>query len=350
MRVVPTHNPLFDSQRVPSVATLRVSAIWGLPQLLQEFDITLATVLAEASLPAGLFDDRENPLTYPELERLLAACERATRCEHFGLLAGQRSRLADMGLAGEAALCEPTAGDALRTFIDYFNLHDSAATMGLLDNGCTARFVYAIAERDLRDTRHFQHGAIAIACNVLQDVFGPEWTPVEVRLATRSPADPSPFVEFFRAPVRFDCQESAVVFARHCLDQPLPPRDESYRRDVLERAAAQRAQMLADFPATLRRIVRKQLLMGAFSMDDIAGLLSMHRRTLDRWLKRCGLQYGELVESVKENVARQLLRDTDLPIQQVAETLRFSSGANFATAFRRRLGMTPSQYRRHAPA
>jgi AraC-like DNA-binding protein len=34
----------------------------------------------------------------------------------------------------------------------------------------------------------------------------------------------------------------------------------------------------------------------------------------------------------------------------VAETLRFSSGANVATAFRRRLGMTPSQYRRHAPA
>ena len=333
---------------MPPVATLRISAIWGLPQLLQEFDIALATVLAGARLPPALFDDRENPLTYPELERLLAACERSTGCEHFGLLIGQRSRLFDMGVAGEAALCGPTAGQGLRSFIDHFNLHDTAATMGRR-KAANARFVYAIAERDLRDTRHFQHGAIAIACNVLQDIFGPEWAPTEVRLANAHRPTCSRSRNF-SATVLFDCQESAVVFARRWLDVPLPPKDETYRHEVLERAAAQRARMLADFPATLRRIVRKQLLVGAFSMDDVAGLLSMHRRTLDRWLKRGGIQYGELVESVKENVARQLLRDTDLPIQQVAETLRFSSGANFATAFRRRLGMTPSEYRRHSPA
>ena len=70
----------------------------------------------------------------------------------------------------------------------------------------------------------------------------------------------------------------------------------------------------------------------------------MHRRTLD--LKQNGVCYGELVESLKEDVARQLLLDTAMPIQQIAETLRFSSAANFATAFRRRSGMTPSAFRR----
>jgi AraC-like DNA-binding protein len=81
-------------------------------------------------------------------------------------------------------------------------------------------------------------------------------------------------------------------------------------------------------------------------MPDIAAQLSMHRRTLDRHLQRSGIVYGELVESVKEDVARQLLRDTRMPIQRIAETVRFSSAANFATAFRRRVGVTPSEYRR----
>lgn len=58
------------------------------------------------------------------------------------------------------------------------------------------------------------------------------------------------------------------------------------------------------------------------------------------------MQYGELVERVKEDVARQLLRDTTMSIQRIAETVQFSSAANFATAFRRRVGMTPSAYRR----
>ena len=104
--------------------------------------------------------------------------------------------------------------------------------------------------------------------------------------------------------------------------------------------------MHADFPATVRRLVRKQLLFGRCSMDAVAAALGMHRRTLDRKLQRHGLQYGDLVDSVKNDVAQQLLRDTRLHVQQVAESLRFSTAANFATAFRRWTGMTPSEYRR----
>ncbi len=75
-------------------------------------------------------------------------------------------------------------------------------------------------------------------------------------------------------------------------------------------------------------------------------MLSMHRRTLDRHLTAHGIAYGELVESVKEDVARQLLRDTNMPIQRIAEAVRYSSPANFATAFKRRAGVTPREYRR----
>jgi AraC-like DNA-binding protein len=77
-------------------------------------------------------------------------------------------------------------------------------------------------------------------------------------------------------------------------------------------------------------------------------MFGMHRRTLDRHLQKHGLRYGELVEGVEEAIARQLLRETDLHVQQVAESLRYSSAANFATAFRRWTGMTPSEYRRQA--
>jgi AraC-like DNA-binding protein len=43
-----------------------------------------------------------------------------------------------------------------------------------------------------------------------------------------------------------------------------------------------------------------------------------------------------------------LLRDTSMHVHQVAESLHFSSAANFATAFRRWTGMTPSEYRKRA--
>jgi len=331
---------------IPPVATLRVSAAWGLPALLEESGVDLADTLAEAGLPSNLFDKRDNVFTYPQVERLFAVCERRLQCDHVGLLVGQRSRLADMGLAGEAAFCERTAEAALRAFITHFNLHDTAATCTLIESGLHTRFVYTVLEPGMQDTRHFQVAGITIAFNILQDLCGHDFVPGDVQFASRAPANLRACRAYFGVTPLFDCDESSLTFTRKWLERPLPEVDETRRAEIAARVAAQHQAMLADFPAIVRRVVRKRLLFGDFSMNDVATILSMHRRTLDRHLQACGVQYGELVERVKEDVARQLLRDTTMSIQRIAETVQFSSAANFATAFRRRVGMTPSAYRR----
>jgi AraC-like DNA-binding protein len=335
-----------DADVVPPVATLRVSAAWGLPDLLAEHGLRIEDSLEDAGLERSLFQHRDNVFTYPQLEKLFEACGRKLQCDHIGLLVGQRSRLVEMGLAGEVAACAATVGEGIRGFIDNFNLHDTAATCTLIESGRFARFVYSVLEHSMRDARQFQFGGIAIALNIFQDLAGPEFAPSDVTFASRVPENPRVFQKYFRAPVHFDSDESALVFSRHWLDKPLPPVDPDRRAFVEAEVRRQHENMLADFPAIVRRIARKQLLLGNFTMDDVAAILSMHRRTLDRHLQERGVQYGDLVESVREDVARQLLRDTTMPIQQIAATVRFSSAANFSTAFRRRVGMTPSAYRR----
>ena len=158
--------------------------------------------------------------------------------------------------------------------------------------------------------------------------------------------EPAPVPEVLPAPVQFDADESAVVFAQHWMGRPLSGRDSrNASRD--EKVCARSApQMRVDFPATVRHIVRSSCCSATSRCRTSRARLSMHRRTLDRHLQRHEITFGELLESVSENVARQLLHDTEMPIQQIADSVRFSSAANFATAFRRRLGITPSEYRR----
>lgn len=341
-----TRRPIPAADVLPTFATLRVSAAWGLPDLLGEHGLRIEDALEEAGLERTLFQRRDNVFTYPQFERLFAVCGRKLQCDHLGFLIGQRSRLVEMGLAGDLAACAAMAGDGIRVFIDTFNLHDTAATCTLIESGRNARFVYSVLEPGMKDTRQFQFGGITIALNIFQDLCGPEFVPNEVTFASRPPDSLRAFQKHFRAPLRFDCDESALVFSRHWLDKPLPQVDPNRRAFIEAEVRRQQENMLADFPAIVRRIARKQLLLGNFTMEDVAACLSMHRRTLDRHLQERGVQYGDLVESVKEEVARQLLRDTTMPIQRIAATVRFSSAANFATAFRRRVGMTPSAYRR----
>jgi AraC-like DNA-binding protein len=109
-----------------------------------------------------------------------------------------------------------------------------------------------------------------------------------------------------------------------------------------------RATRLVALPELLRATLRKQILIGDCSMERVAAQLGVHRRTLDRRLQRQGVSYGDLLKAVKHDIAQRMLRDTELGMQQIAETLHFSSAANFATAFRGWSGMTPTEYRLQA--
>jgi AraC-like DNA-binding protein len=59
--------------------------------------------------------------------------------------------------------------------------------------------------------------------------------------------------------------------------------------------------------------------------------------------------FGYIAEQ-RLRVALQLLTLTEQPVQEVAESVGFSSPAHFTTAFRRKFGLTPSQVRRVPPA
>ena len=343
-----THRQLrvLEPGAVPYVGSARIAAYLHLPAILGEFGIDAREVLQEAGVRPDIFDDPENLIPYPDIGRLLSVSAGRTNCDYIGLLIGQRSRSANMGLAGQIAFCGDTVGQGLRNFTDFVALQNTAAAVSVITSGGLTRLVYAIAEPRMDDTGHVQLGAISLAFNILQELCGSGWLPTVVTVASSAPSNLRPCQKFFRAPLRFDSDETALVFESHWLGRPLPPMDPLLRRQIEATASARQAAMLADFPTTVRRILRKQLFIGEFSMDSVAALLGMRRRTLDRRLKQHDLLYGEVLESVKLAVACQLLRDTQLQMRQVAASLQYASAANFSTAFRRWTGVTPSAYRR----
>ena len=338
--------PSLSSAAVPAQDGLRVSAIWGFPETLRELGVDVEEVLDEAGMPPEIFADRDNPVSYSALALLFKICEQRLNRDDLGLLIGQRTRLADLGLAGQLAFCEESVGEALNRFVQHYNLHDTAATMCLTVAGGYAHFIWAIAERGISGTGHIQLAAMTIAFNFMTDLCGAAWRPAAVTVAAAGPANPQTCHRYFQAPVRFDSDESAMIFEQRWLDRSLPPVDRLTRRRIETEARTRQAFVAVNFPDTLRMVLRKKLLIGDCSMDSVAQLLGMHRRTLDRRLQRHGVHYGELLESVQADLARQLLVDTRMQVQHVAEALRFSNAANFATAFRRWTGITPSEFRR----
>lgn len=67
--------------------------------------------------------------------------------------------------------------------------------------------------------------------------------------------------------------------------------------------------------------------------------------TLGRRLSECGTTYKKLDIAAKVKSAKQLLIESKLHVTEISHVLGYTDSSNFATAFRRSTGMSPSEFR-----
>lgn len=83
------------------------------------------------------------------------------------------------------------------------------------------------------------------------------------------------------------------------------------------------------------------------TIDELALLAGVAKpRLLRLFREACGMSLVAFVKDMRLQRARHYLAFTDMSLTQIAERLCFSSQANFATAFRREMGVAPREYRR----
>jgi AraC-like DNA-binding protein len=99
------------------------------------------------------------------------------------------------------------------------------------------------------------------------------------------------------------------------------------------------------FSDILRRLLRTELLRGQCSVEDVAALCRIHRRTLSRRLRAEGTAFRQIADEVQFEIASRLLCNPRITFGQIAATLGYSELSAFTRAFRRWSGQTPTAWR-----
>jgi len=83
-----------------------------------------------------------------------------------------------------------------------------------------------------------------------------------------------------------------------------------------------------------------------FTLEDCADKLHYNASYLSNVFKReTGLTFTEYLASYRLQMAKQMLVETNMPIKDIAEKLKYTNSHNFIRSFRKQEGMTPGQYR-----
>lgn len=104
-------------------------------------------------------------------------------------------------------------------------------------------------------------------------------------------------------------------------------------------------------PPQLRAAVRliNQNLAQLPSLLELARKVGTHDKRLSALFREhMGTTVFAYVREARLHKSQELLSDSEMSVQDIADMVGFSSACNFTTAFRQRLGVTPTQYRQKA--
>ena len=324
---------------------VRVSIFVNLPSLLREFGHDPARIVADVGLDLSVFDDPDQTIAFVTASHLLKLCVERTGCGYFGLLLGQRGQASDLGLVGELMQNSPDVGVALRNLLLHLHLQDRGAVPTLSVRDGVVALGYAIYQAGVVRSDQIYDAAIALGFNILRALCGSHWTPTEILFSHSKPDDLGPYRRFFRSQLRFDAEQTAIVFPSKWLERRLPGADPRLRQILEAHIEALEAAGDGDIVVQLRRVLRTLLVSGRGSMEQVAQIFSMHRRTLNRRLRLRRTTFKALLEEMRFEISLQLLRDTELPVVEIAASLDYADASAFTRAFRRWSGTTPAAWR-----
>ncbi len=191
---------------------------------------------------------------------------------------------------------------------------------------------------------------VGLATRFLREVLAIEGAVARVEFTHPPTAALAVYREFFEVPVRFEAPRNGIVIFSSALERRAGQADRRRYDYLVEHLSFLEEQLAEEREhAELRRIraaVLSNARRGEYSAEALAKRLGMSLRSLQRVAKAHGRQLREILDEVREQHARRLLKDPRLSVEEIAFLLGYSAESAFRRAFKRWSGQSPAALRR----
>jgi AraC-like DNA-binding protein len=332
------------------------SLVYGLDAYMRSRGADAGDALRRAGLQHDDLTDPDRRVPLIRYLQLLEICAELLADPQFGLKFGAQYEPRHAGVVGNIALAARTVGEAFETIGRYLPTMVDATVHGVeISDGVVFVYSYYI-DPLMMSYRQKADWAIAFACNLVRTGLGdPRWTPQEVllpQLADETPAQRRIRAEVMGDNIRIGHPWAGIRFDAGLLRRPMATADamigtlmRHYGDLRLAALPEQRGEI-----EPLRREIARVLVKGEAGIEHLARATGTSVRTLQRRLKDAGLNYSDLQNDVRKTLALNLLENETLALAEIAFSLGYSEVSAFNHAFRRWVGQSPGDYRRHRAA
>lgn len=333
-------------------AMVRASGVRGYRELMRSLGADPARLLRRCRIPLRSLDDDDALLPLRSTVQLLELSAAETRCPDFGL---RMSRSQDISVLGPLAIVlrnAPTVRSALEYACRYLFVHSPGLVLSMHETSPVIRDAVELSI-DVRveggaPRRQTVDLCLADLHHIALLLAGERY---EVRAVTlpHTPLAPlGTYRQFFGVPVIANQPRAGLHISRRSMDVSLQSVDHSLRQIAVDYLATHFRSPDQSLGERVRQVLRRTLGTPQGSKNAVAELLGMHPRTLQRHLDSEGSSFEAIREELRQDAALRYLRETRIPLGQLAGMLGFSEQSAFTRSCRRWFGQAPSALRKTA--
>jgi AraC-like DNA-binding protein len=314
---------------------------------LESAGVPVAPLLKRVGLTPELIADPEERLSVQSQIRLLDEAAVALKDDCLGFTLACDFDPREIGLLYYVMASSQTLGDALKRVARYSKVTNEALVFGYREgNRLVINLGYSGVPR--HSDRHQIEFCMFAALRVCRVLTGQHLVPQHFSISHhRSEAIPE-MARFVGTTVEFGADRDEFALNVDARELPLIHSD-PYLNDLLvkycEAALADRRGDTSQLRTRTENAIASVLPHGRVLVEDVARSLGMSERTLARKLSDEGLNFTEILQQLRRDLAVRYLGDHKLHVSKIAWLLGFHEVSTFTHAFKRWTGKTPRQMR-----
>jgi AraC-like DNA-binding protein len=315
---------------------------------LKNAGVPVAPLLRRVGLTPELIADPEERLSVRSQIALLDEAAIALKDDCIGFTLARDFDPRDIGLVYYVMASSQTLGDALKRLARYSKVTNEALVFAYREgNGLIVNLNYSGVPR--HSDRHQIEFCMFAALRLCRLLTGHSLVPQHFSISHHRSGDNSEMARFVGRKVEFGADADEFALNVNAREFPLIHADTRLNDLLLKYCEAALADRKGDDMSQLRTRVENaistMLPHGRVLAEDVARSLGMSERTLARKLSDEGLNFTEILQQLRRDLAVRYLDDRKLHVSKIAWLLGFRDVSAFTHAFKRWTGKSPRQLR-----
>lgn len=313
--------------------------------------INISKAIADAGIDPLVLENANGRIPGEQFQRLIKSLITLSNDPLMGLNTSLHVQPGSYSVLGYITMSCATMGDAIERIPTYERLVGDMGITAITHAQDTVFLDWQCAYAEPSVRQHMIDNVLASWTSFARWLANQDASPERIYLERKAPSsikENRQYKAFFQCPIEFSQDRNGVELAKNLLNTPLRQPDLLLLK-TLELHASQQINELesasGSFGLQVAHAIRKQLNMGQARKELIADEFGLSPRTLQRKLVAEGTNYQNILDEIRLDMAKQLLKDSRISILDIAYNLGFSEGGSFHRSFKRWTQMTPKEFR-----